>query len=153
MEKLTEMLSASAYEQLENAVKEQVGELAFPYIFPGVVKALEEGDGKVREEILIDWLDVDFCRVCSVCGKIMESGWYNMGDYACSDECVMKQDGISKEEFDKFQIYKDTIQHHLDNFNDSGKYPKNADDLTKEQIEEIIEGFIDDCDAYYTEWN
>ena len=147
------MLSASAYEKLKEAVKKQVGESAFSYVFPGIEKALEKGDGKVREEILIDWLDVDFCRVCSVCGKIMEKGWYNMGEYACSDACVMKQDGIDKKEFKKFQIYKATIQGYLDDFADEGGYPEDADKLTKKQIEEIMDEVLDQCDAYYTEWN
>ena len=151
-QKIREVLSESAYKRLEDAVKERVGEHAFQYIFPVVVKALEEGDKEVRQEILLEWLDVEFCRVCDVCGNIMQEGWYNCGKYACSDECVMKQDGISKEEFDKFQIYKSTIQNFLiDNAEEYG-YPENADDLTPEQIESIIDELLDDCDSYYTEW-
>lgn len=147
--KLKEMMSESAYNKLIDAVKSKVGESVFAYVFPGIVKALVEGDGKTRTDILIDWLDVDFCRVCDVCGKIMTEGWYNCGKYACSDECVMKQDGISKEEFDRFGIYKSTIQDFL---NDEYGYPKKADNLTDEQIDEILDKILDDCDAYYTKW-
>jgi len=147
-QKLSEMLSESGIEKLKAVVKEKVGDKAFDFIYPAVVKALEEGDGEVRTQILIDWLDVEFCRVCSVCGKVFQEGWYNMGEYACSDECVMKQDGISKEEFDKFQIYKGTIENYLADTEDS----RNIDDLTKEEIDEIMDNVLDECDAYYTSW-
>lgn len=147
-QKLETMISAHAYDELVAKVRKQVGEESFNYIFPGIKKALEEGSGKVREEILSDWLNVESCRVCSECGAIMQEGWYNMGKYACSDECVIKQDGISYEEFKRFQIYKSTIQSFLDN---EGKNRK-ADDLTDDEIREIIDEIIDNCDAYYTSW-
>ncbi len=75
----------------------------------------------------------------------MEEGWYNMGKYACSDECIIKQEGISQEEYDRYQIYKSTIESYLDD-------GQNIDDLTKEEIQEIIDENIENWDAYYTEW-
>ena len=75
----------------------------------------------------------------------MQEGWYNMGKYACSDECVMKQDGITKEEFDRYQIYKATIEAQLEE-------GQNIEDLTKEEIDQVLESVLEDCDAYYTEW-
>lgn len=143
--KLESMVSQHCYDEIVAKLKEQVGEEAFLYIFPAVKKALEEGSGKVREEILTGWLEIDSCRVCSECGKIMQEGWYNMGKYACSDECVMKQDGITKEEFDRYQIYKATIEAQLEE-------GQNIEDLTKEEIDQILESVLEDCDAYYTEW-
>ena len=143
--KLESMVSQHCYDEIVAKLKEQVGEEAFLYIFPAVKGALEEGSGKVREEILTGWLEIDSCRVCSECGKIMQEGWYNMGKYACSDECVMKQDGITKEEFDRYQIYKATIEAQLEE-------GQNIEDLTKEEIDQILESVLEDCDAYYTEW-
>ena len=147
-QKLSEMLSESGIENLKDAVREAVGYNAFDFIYPAIVKALEEGDKEVRTQILIDWLDVDFCRVCSVCGKVFQEGWYNCGEYACSDKCVMKQDGISKKEFEKFKIYKGTIENYLAETGDD----RNIDDLTKEEIDEILDSVLDECDAYYTSW-
>ena len=143
--KLESMVSARCYDEIVEKVKEQVGEDAFEYIFPAVKKALEEGSGKIREQILIEWLDCDTCRVCTECGKIMHEGWYNMGAYACSDECVMKQDGISQEEFDRYQIFKSTIEGYLED-------GQNIEDLTKDEIQKIIDDNIENWDAYYTEW-
>lgn len=146
--KLSQMISESALCEIITEVQKKVGLEASTYILPGVLKALEEGSGIVRNQILSEWLDVDSCRVCDVCGTIMEEGWYNMGTYACSDECVIKQDGITKEEFDRFQIYKTTIQEYLD----EEKKGRKADDLTKKEIAEIMNEIFDDCYAYYTSW-
>ena len=147
-QKLSEMLSESGIEKLKDAVRKAVGDKAFDFIYPAIVKALEKGDKEVRTQILIDWLDVDFCRVCSVCGKVFQEGWYNMGEYACSDKCVRKQDGISKKEFEKFQIYKGTIENYLEDTEDD----RNINKLTKEEIDEILDNVLDECDAYYTSW-
>lgn len=142
---LENMVSERCYNEIVEKVKYDVGEDAFEYIWPAVKKALIEGTGKVREQILISWLDCDTCRVCTECGKIMEEGWYNMGSYACSDECVMKHDGISQEEFDRYQIFKSTIENYLDD-------GQNIEDLTQEEIQKIIDENSDNWDAYYTEW-
>ncbi len=63
-QKLESMVSQHCYDEICAKLKEQVGEEAFEYVFPGVKKALEEGSGKVREEILISWLNCDSCRIC-----------------------------------------------------------------------------------------
>lgn len=149
MEKLEKLISAHALNELERKLEEMVGYDAFYFIYPAVKIALEEGNGNLRSQIIMDWLHLDSCRVCSECGAIMEKGWHNMGSYACSDECVIKQEGITREEFDRFQIYKQTIQSILD---DEGEGRK-ADDLTKEEIDEILDDIIGDLDAYYTEWS
>ena len=73
---LESMISEHAYDEITKKVKEMIGEESFEFVFPGIKKALEEGSGKVREEILINWLNVDSMRVCTYCGKIMEEGWY-----------------------------------------------------------------------------
>ena len=146
---LESMISKHAYDEIVEKLKEQVGEDAFEYIFPAVKKGLEEGSGKVREEILISWLSVDSMRVCTQCGKIMEEGWYlNCAGYACSDECAAKSEGITMEEFEKWRIYKDDIVSYLE---DEGEGRK-IEDLTKEECDEIIDEIADDLDYYYTEW-
>ena len=148
-ETLESMVSKHAYDEIVSKVKVQVGEESFDYIFPAVKKALEEGSGKVREEILIHWLDCDSVRVCTYCGKIMQEGWYlDCNGYACSDECAAEGEGITMEEFKKYRIYKDDILQHLE---DEGKGRK-IEDLTKEECDEIIDEIADDLDYYYTEW-
>lgn len=148
-QKLESMISAHAYEEIVEKLKKQVGEDAFEYLFPAVKKALEEGSGKVREEIIINWLDCDSMRVCTQCGAIMEEGWYlNCNGYACSDECAAKSEGITMEQFKKWRIYKDDIITYL---KEEGKGRK-IEDLTKEECDEIIEDYCSDCDYYYTEW-
>lgn len=147
---LESMISAQTYDEIVSKVKETVGEDSFEYIFPAVKKALEEGSGSVREEILRNWLDVDYCRVCSYCGAIMEEGWYlNANGYACSDECAAESEGITMEQFGKWRIYKDDIEYHLKL---EGKGRK-IEDLTKEECDEIIDRISDDLDYYYTEWS
>ena len=73
---LLQIISTHAYEEIVSKVKEFVGEEASKYILPGVIKALEESDRVIREDILIEWLDVESMRVCTHCGAIMEEGWY-----------------------------------------------------------------------------
>ena len=152
MEKKTleSLVSARTYDTIVEKVKEQVGDDAFEYIFPGIKKALEEGSGKVREEILIQWLDLDCCRVCSNCGAIMEEGWYlDWQGYACSDECCCKILDVSKEEFDRYSIFLPEIEQHLEDNKDSRK----PEDLSKEEINKIIDEIMENLDAYYyTEW-
>ena len=153
---LEEMVSKHAYDEIVAKVKEQVGEESFNYIFPGIKKALEEGSGKVREEILSGWLNCDSVRVCSYCGKIMSEGWYlECNGYACSDECAAESEGITMEQFKKWRIYKDDIVSYLEDeakcLEDKTKCRK-IEDLTKEECDEIIDEVSDDLDHYYTEW-
>lgn len=148
-QKLETMISAHAYEEIVEKLKKQVGEDAFEYLFPAVKKALEEGSGDCREQILISWLNVDSMRVCTQCGAIMEEGWYlNCAGYACSDECAAKSEGITMEEFRKWRIYKDDIVSYLEDEDEGRK----IEDLTKEECDEIIDEIADDLDYYYTEW-
>ena len=143
------MISAHAYDEIVAKVKEQVGEESFIYLFPAIRKALEEGSGKVREEIIRNWLDCDSMRVCTYCGKIMEEGWYlNCNGYACSDECAAQSEGITMEEFRKWRIYKDDIVSYLEDEGDGRK----IEDLTKEECDKIIDDVFDDLDYYYKEW-
>lgn len=144
------MLSERCYNEIVKKLKDEVGEDAFEYIFPSVKKALEEGSGKVREQILIGWLDVDSCRICSECGAIMEQGWYldSMG-YACGDECAMKIMCVpDMEHFKRYRIYKEDIDGWLE---DEGLGRK-EEDLTQEEIEKIINEVSEYLDACYTEW-
>lgn len=146
---LESMVSKQAYDEIVSKVKEYVGEESFDYIFPAVKKALEEGSGRVREEILISWLDCDSMRVCTYCGEIMQEGWYlGCHGYACSDECAAESEGITMEEFKKYRIYKDDILEYLKEEGDGRK----IEDLTKEECDEIIDEYCSDCDYYYTEW-
>lgn len=147
---LEDMVSARCFKEIQEKVKHYVGEESFPIIWPAVKKAIEEGSGKAREEILSSWLDVDSCRICSHCGTIMEEGWYldSMG-YACSDECAMViMEVPDMEHFRRYRIYKAEIDDYLKY---EGKGRK-EEDLTQEEIEEIIDEFCDNMDAYYTEW-
>ena len=146
---LKQMISADTYNEIVEKVKEAVGKNASAYILPAVIKALEEGSGNVREEILSEWLNVDSMRVCTQCGAIMQKGWYlNTNGYACSDECAAKSEGITMEQFEKWRIYKDDIVSYLE---DEGKGRK-IEDLSKEKCDEIINMCCNDCDYYYTEW-
>jgi len=148
---LAEMVSQHCYDEICAKLKKQVGEEAFEYVFPAVKKALEEGSGNVREEILINWLDVDSCRVCSRCGAIMEEGWYlDCQGYACSDECAMYIMSVpTKALFERYRIYKEDIDQYLE---DEGEGRK-EEDLTQEEIDEIIDIVSEGMDACYTEWN
>ena len=149
-ETLESMVSQNTYDTIVKKVKELVGDSAFEYIFPAIKKALEEGDGTVRNDILIDWLDLDCCRVCSHCGAIMEEGWYlDCHGYACNDECCCKIMDITKEEFDRYGIFLPEIEEHL---KDEGQGRK-PEELTKKEINEIIDEIMEGLDAYYyTEW-
>lgn len=148
--KLEEMVSQRCYDEIVSKVKTQVGDKSFDFIFPSVKKALEEGSGEVREQILIEWLNCDTCRVCSHCGSIMEEGWYlGLNGYACSDKCCMKIMGIKKKEYDRYSIYLDDIKEYLD---DEGEGRK-PEDLTEEEIDEITSSIVNGLDEYYyTEW-
>lgn len=148
--KLESMVSKHCYDEIVAKLKEHVGEEAFEYIFPGVKKALEEGSGRVREEILINWLDVDSCRICSHCGAIMQEGWYlDCQGYACSDECAMEIMNVpDMEHFRRYRIYKEDVDQYLE---DEGEGRK-EEDLTQEEIDEIIDIVSDDMQACYTEW-
>ena len=42
-----------------------------------------------------------FLRVCSHCGKLMTSGYYLNGQYACSDECCLALYNGNKEEMEE----------------------------------------------------
>ena len=146
---LSQTISAHAYEEIVSKVKENVGNSASKYILPGVVKALEEGDGYLREEILNEWLDVDSMRVCSHCGAIMEEGWYmECGGYACSDECASQMVGLTMEEFAKWRIYKADIMEYLMQSGDA----RDINELSAEVCEEIIEHIAPRCDSCWTEW-
>lgn len=148
-QKLESMISKHAYNEIVEKLKKQLGEDAFEYLFPAVKKALEEGSGDCREQILISWLNVDSMRVCTQCGAIMEEGWYlNCNGYACSDECAAKSEGITMEEFRKWRIYKDDIVSYLEDEDEGRK----IEDLTKEECDEIIDEIADDLDYYYTSW-
>jgi len=148
--KLEEYLSAHCYDELQDKVKQYVGEGAFDTIFPAVKKALEEGDRNTRNDILIQWLDMNTCRVCDECGAIMEEGWYlDCCGYACSDECAMKiMEVPDMEHFRRYRIYKADIDQYLE---DEGKGRK-EEDLSQEEIEEIIDEISPIIDACYTEW-
>ena len=146
---LSQMISAHAYDEIVNKVKEFVGAEASKYILPGVIRALEEGDRVVREEILNGWLDVESMRVWSHCGAIMEEGWYmECGGYACSDECAAQIVGLTMEEFAKWRIYKADIVEYLKQSNDS----RDINELSAEECEKIVEQIALRCDSCWTEW-
>ena len=148
---LQEMMSDVSYKELQIKVKDLVGEKNFNIIFPSIVKALVNGGRDEREQILITWLNMDTCRVCSICGEIMSEGWYlNDAGYACSDECAAKSEGISMDEFSRYQIYKDDLIEYLE---DEGE-GRTLEDLEDWECAEIIEGVIlDNVDYYWTEWD
>lgn len=147
---LEEMVSEHCLKEIQEKVKHYVGEESFPIIWPAVKKAIEEGSGKAREEILIYWLDVDSCRICSHCGAIMEEGWYlDCMGYACSDECAMViMEVPDMEHFRRYRIFKADIDSFLE---DEGEGRK-EEDLTQEEIEAILDHVIDYSQACYTEW-
>lgn len=150
IEKLKTMISEDCYDELVEKLAESVGEDNVETILPAVAKAIVEGDRLQREHILIDWLDMDSCRVCTTCGKIMEEGWYlNDGGYACSDECAAQSEGITMDEFKRYKIYKDDLIEYLE---DEGKGRK-LEDLTEDECAEIInDEIMDNVDYCWTEW-
>lgn len=149
-QKLESDISSHCYDEIVEKLKGQVGEKAFEWIWPAVKKALEEGSREVVEEILISWLDVDSCRVCSNCGRIMQEGWYlDCQGYACSDECAMEIMQVpTMELFRRYRIYKEDIDQFLEEEGEGRK----EEDLTQEEVEEIIDIVSDDMQACYTEW-
>lgn len=149
MKKIDQMISTHAYDEIVSKVKEFVGEEASKYILPGVIKALEEGDRVIREDILIGWLDVESMRVCTHCGAIMEEGWYmECGGYACSDECAAQMVDLTMEEFAKWRIYKADIVEYLRETNDA----RDIGELSAEECDKIIEHIALRCDSCWTEW-
>ena len=150
IEKLKTLISEHCYDELVEKLGEFVGEDNVETILPAVAKALVEGDRLQREHILIDWLDMDSCRVCTTCGKIMEEGWYlNDAGYACSDECAAQSEGITMEEFSKYKIYNNDLIEYLESEGEGRK----LEDLTEDECAEIInEEIMDNVDWYWTEW-
>jgi coenzyme F420-reducing hydrogenase beta subunit len=152
IEKLKTLISEHCYDELVEKLAEFVGEDNVETILPAVAKALVEGDRLQREHILIDWLDMDSCRVCTTCGKIMEEGWYlNDAGYACSDECAAKSEGITMEQFKKWKIYKDDIIDYLRREGEG----RTIDELSEDECADIINDRIDmeNLDYYWTEWH
>jgi hypothetical protein len=151
IEKLKTMISEHCYDELVEKLTKQVGENNAKIMLPAVAKALVEGGREERERILNDWLDMDSCRVCTICGKIMEEGWYlNDAGYACSDECAAQSEGITMEQFKKWKIYKDDI---IDYLRGEGK-GRTIDELSKDECADIINDLIDmeNLEYYWTEW-
>ena len=145
---LEDMVSAYAYNEIKTKIQKSVGS-AFDYVFPAVKKAIEEGSGDVRREILIGWLDCNSLRVCSYCGKIMEEGWYLCDNgYACSDECAAESEGITMDEFKRYRIYKQDIIDYLSEHGDSRK----IEDLSDDECQKIIDEVWPCRDYCYTEW-
>lgn len=149
IEKLKTMISEDCYDELVEKLTEQLGENNAKVMLPAVAKALVEGGREERERILNTWLDMDSCRVCTTCGKIIEEGWYlNDAGYACSDECAAKSEGITMEQFKKWQIYKDDIIEYLRENDDT----RDIDELSQEECDEIIEIVAENSEYYWTEW-
>jgi len=150
VEKLKTLISEHCYDELVEKLTEQVGENNAKIMLPAIAKALVEGGREERERILINWLDMDSCRVCTTCGKIMEEGWYlNDAGYACSDECAAKSEGITMDEFKRYKIYKNDLIEYLE---DEGEGRK-LEDLDEDECAEIInEVIMENVDYYWTEW-
>lgn len=146
---LESLVSDSCYKEIVKKLKATVGRNSFRRIFPAVKSILESQDGTAREEIR-NWLDIDSYRVCSHCGAIMQEGWYlDCHGYACSDDCCCKIMNITKEEYDRYSIFLPEIEEFL---KDEGRGRK-PEQLTKEEINEIIDEVMAGLDAYYyTEW-
>lgn len=150
IEKLKTMISEHCYDELVEKLTAQVGKNNAKVMLPAIAKALVEGGREERERILNDWLDMDSCRVCTTCGKIMEEGWYlNAAGYACSDECAAKSEGLTMDEFKRYKIYKsDLIEYLLD----EGE-GRQLEDLDEDECAEIInEEIMENVDYYWTEW-
>ena len=149
-EKLQAMISEHCYDELVEKLTEQVGENNAKVMLPAIAKALVEGGREERERILNGWLDMDSCRVCTTCGKIMEEGWYlNDAGYACSDECAAKSEGLSMDEFKRYKIYKDDL---IDYLKDEGNGRK-LEDLSDDECADIInDEIMENVDYYWTEW-
>ena len=91
----------------------------------------------VKEEFLelVDERHLDLgIRVCSECGKFIIEGYYLAGEYACSEECAIKN-------------YMHTSYSHSEN----GIVDE---ETAKELFEKDLEYDEENCvgEVYYTEW-
>ncbi len=147
---LEEMVGEDTYDTIKEKVEYYVGKEAISTIFPAIEKALVEGSADCREEILRNWLDIESIRICDHCGAIMQEGWYlDCCGYACSDECAKEIMGVpDMTHFNRYRIYKEDIDGYLE---DEGEGRK-EEDLSQEEIEEILDEVCDNIDACYTEW-
>lgn len=150
IEKLKTLISEHCFDELVEKLTDYVGEDNVETILPTIAKILVEGTGQQKEHILNNWLDMDSCRVCTTCGKIMEEGWYlNEAGYACSDECAAKSEHLTMDEFKRYKIYKDDLIEYLE---DEGEGRK-LEDLDEDECAEIINDVImENVDYYWTEW-
>ena len=149
VEKLKTMISEHCFDELNQKLVDYVGIENLNAVRQGVAKALVEGNGIARKKILNIWLDMDSCRVCTTCGKIMEEGWYlNDAGYACSDECAAKSENISMDEFKRYQIYKTDIIEYLQSEGDT----RDISELSDYECSVIIDKISGDLDWYWTEW-
>ena len=150
VKELKKMISEHCFDELVEKLTEQVGEANAKVMLPAIAKALVEGGREERERILNDWLDMDSCRVCTTCGKIMEEGWYlHDAGYACSDECAAKSEGITMDEFKRYQIYKDDLIEYLEQEGEGRK----LEDLSDDEVADIInDEIMDNVEWCRTEW-
>ena len=82
-------------------------------------------------------------RVCSKCGKIMSEGYYDDGDYYCSDECLP----YSESEWDKYcEDYEDACFY-------TDWEPSEQDKNQLSALQDLIECLYDyDANGLYSEW-
>lgn len=99
MKKLENLVSSHCYDEIVEKTKNLFGE-AFDYVFSAIKKALERGNGNVRRAI-VDLLDLDSCRVCDTCGKLIEEGYLceDALKYSCSKRCLKKRNNWSEKDF------------------------------------------------------
>lgn len=148
---IKKMMSEHCYEEFVQKLTDQVGESNAKIMLPSIIVAIVKGGREERERILINWLDMDSCRVCTTCGAIMEEGWYlNDAGYACSDECAAKSEGITMDEFKRYKIYSQDIKDYLCRKGDS----RNLSELSDDECAGIINDKIDmeNLPYYWTEW-
>ena len=97
-------------------------------------KAVKEEFLELIEELNPMCYDNLRIRICSECGKFMIEGYYLAGEYACSEECAIKN-------------YMHTSSRHSEN---EIVDEETAKKLFEKDLEYDEEHCV--CDVYYTEW-
>lgn len=102
MKSLKDLVSKECYQEIVRSSKESFG-AAFYTMFPAVEHVLIYGDVKAKRAIL-DLLQIDTCRVCDHCGKLMSAGYLDEEhlEYACCKECLQKVKNWSDEELQEW---------------------------------------------------
>ncbi len=106
------------------------------------------GSAEEKQDI-IDEYELECCRVCEVCGKLITEGWSLDATNVCSDECAAKFFGESVEQFQYRMSDENMVRQALEWDGNKKKY----EDLTEDEREKYLETALNRTDFYWTEWD